>query len=127
ARGKGQALRWAMDQVLASPNPPDAVVVVDADSIADVKLLAALQRELAAGHTVVQGDYTVIIERDSPRSAMIAAGFLLFHRVRFTGRRPPGVAANLVGNGMLFAKAVLEAHPWDAFTGVEDLEYSIRL
>jgi exopolysaccharide biosynthesis WecB/TagA/CpsF family protein len=127
SRGKGQALRYAMDLVMAAPTPPDAVVVVDADSIADPHLLTGLERELAQGHGIVQGDYTVIIEPDSPRSAMIAAGFLLFHRVRFSGRARIGMPANLVGNGMLLARSVLEAHPWDAFTGVEDLEYSMRL
>jgi exopolysaccharide biosynthesis WecB/TagA/CpsF family protein len=127
ARGKGQALRWAMDLVLAVPNPPDAIVVVDADSIADSNLLTGLERELAAGHGVVQGDYTVIVDPASPKSAIIAAGFLLFHRVRFSGRARLGMAANLVGNGMLFARSVLESHPWDAFSGVEDLEYSMRL
>jgi exopolysaccharide biosynthesis WecB/TagA/CpsF family protein len=127
ARGKGQALRWAMDLVLAAPNPPDGVVVVDADSVADHSLLGGLERELAAGHGVVQGDYTVIVDAGSPRSAIIAAGFLLFHRVRFSGRARLGMAANLVGNGMLFARSVLESHPWDAFSGVEDLEYSMRL
>jgi exopolysaccharide biosynthesis WecB/TagA/CpsF family protein len=127
ARGKGQALRWAMDRVLGAADAPDAVVVVDADSIADPNLLRALQRELAAGHVVVQADYAVIVDPASPRSAIIAAGFLLFHRVRFSGRARLGMAANLVGNGMLFERSVLEAHPWDAFSGVEDLEYSIRL
>jgi 1,2-diacylglycerol 3-beta-glucosyltransferase len=127
ARGKGQALRWAMDKVIASSNPPDAIVVVDADSIADTNLLTGLERELARGHGVVQGDYTVIVDPASPKSAIIAAGFLLFHRVRFSGRARLGMPANLVGNGMLFAWSVLESHPWDAFSGVEDLEYSMRL
>ena len=127
ARGKGQALRWAMDKVIAASNPPDAIVVVDADSIADANLLMGLERGLAAGHGVVQGDYTVIVDPASPKSAIIAAAFLLFHRVRFSGRARLGMAANLVGNGMLFARSVLEAHPWDAFSGVEDLEYSMRL
>jgi exopolysaccharide biosynthesis WecB/TagA/CpsF family protein len=127
ARGKGQALRWAMDKVLAASNPPDAIVVVDADSIAGANLLTGLELELAAGHRVVQGDYTVIVDPASPKSAIIAAGFLLFHRVRFSGRARLGMAANLVGNGMLFARSVLESHPWNAFSGVEDLEYSMRL
>jgi 1,2-diacylglycerol 3-beta-glucosyltransferase len=127
ARGKGQALRWAMDRVLAAAVAPDAAVVVDADSLADPTMLSALESELAAGHEVVQADYDLIADRESPRSAMVAAGFLLFHRVRFSGRARLGMAANLVGNGMLFSRAVLEAHPWDAFTGVEDLEYSMRL
>jgi exopolysaccharide biosynthesis WecB/TagA/CpsF family protein len=127
APGKGRALRWAMDRLMSEANPPDAVVVVDADSCAEPGLLSALERELAGGHGVVQGDYTVLQEPDSPRSAMTAAGFLLFHRVRFSGRAWLGMAANLVGNGMLLSRAVLEAHPWDAFTGAEDLEYSMHL
>lgn len=127
SRGKGQALRWAMDQVLNAEQLVDAVVVVDADSIADHNILVALERELAAGHPVVQADYRLLEDPGSPRSTMIAAGFLLFHQVRFSGRDRLGMAANLVGNGMAFSRAVLERQPWDAFTGVEDLEYSIRL
>jgi exopolysaccharide biosynthesis WecB/TagA/CpsF family protein len=128
ARGKGRALRWTMDQLLEASNPPDAVVVVDADSVADTNLLSALETELTSGYEVVQADYTVLIdEASSGGNLLIAAGFLLFHRVRFSGRARLGMAANLVGNGMLFSRRVLESHPWSAFTGVEDLEYSIDL
>jgi exopolysaccharide biosynthesis WecB/TagA/CpsF family protein len=127
-RGKGRALRWAMDLLLDAPDAPDAVGVVDADSVADRNLLRALEAELSAGHPVVQADYTVLTDESSPpRAYLVAAGFLLFHRVRFSGRAQLGLAANLVGNGMLFARDVLEAHPWSAFSGVEDLEYSIDL
>src|SRR5260370_23472611 len=69
----------------------------------------------------------MLMETESPRSAMIAAGFLVFRGVRFTGRERVGMAANLVGNGMLFSRAAVEAHPWDAFIGAEDLEYSVHL
>jgi len=127
ALGKGRALRWAMDRLMSEPEPADAVVVVDADSVASPELLAALEQELVAGHGVVQGDYRVLLEPESPRSALVAAGFLLFHRVRFSGRARLAMAANLVGNGMLFSRSVLEAHPWDAFSGAEDLEYSMHL
>lgn len=128
ARGKGRALRWAMDQVLQTSDQPDAVIVVDADSVADPELLSALEAELAHGHPVVQADYTVLTDAlSSRRTRLVAAGFLLFHRVRFSGRGRLGMAANLVGNGMLFSRAVLMAHPWSAFTGVEDLEHSIEL
>ncbi|HEV2034857.1 MAG TPA: WecB/TagA/CpsF family glycosyltransferase [Candidatus Dormibacteraeota bacterium] len=128
ARGKGRALRWAMDQILAGSNPPDAMVVVDADSVADHDLLWALEAELRGRHDVVQADYTLLVdEGDSPRNQLIAAGFLLFHRVRFSGRARLGMPANLVGNGMLFSRHVVETHPWNAFSGVEDLEYSTDL
>ena len=127
APGKGRALRWAMDHLLSEPDPADAFVVVDADSVAGPNLLCALASELAAGHDAVQGDYTILLEAGSQRSALTAAAFLLFHRVRFSGRARLGMPANLVGNGMLFSRALLEAHPWDAFTGAEDLEYSVHL
>jgi exopolysaccharide biosynthesis WecB/TagA/CpsF family protein len=128
ARGKGHALRWAMDRLLEAPHPPDAIVVVDADSVADHDLLRGLEMELTLGRSVVQADYTVLLNDESgPGNQLIAAGFLLFHRVRFSGRARLGMAANLVGNGMLLSRHVLETHPWSAFTGVEDLEYSVDL
>ena len=128
ARGKGRALRWAVDRLLGPPDQPDAVVVVDADSVADCNLLTELEAAMGRGHQVVQADYTVLTdELSSRRTQLVAAGFLLFHRVRFSGRARLGMSANLVGNGMLFSRATLEAHPWSAFTGVEDLEYSIDL
>jgi exopolysaccharide biosynthesis WecB/TagA/CpsF family protein len=127
SHGKGYALRWAMDQLLAEPTAPDAVVVVDADSRADRDLLSGLEAELSAGSEVVQGEYLVVPDALSPRSELVAAAFLLFHRVRFAGRSALGMAVNLVGNGMLFSRRCLELHPWDAFIGAEDLQFSISL
>ncbi len=127
SRGKGQALRWAMDRVLAEPSPADAFVIVDADSIADRRMLAALENELGRGRGAVQADYAVLPTPGSPKSELVAAGFLLFHRVRLSGRAALGMPASLVGNGMLFSRELIQKHPWDAFTGVEDLEFTIRL
>lgn len=124
ARGKGHALRWAMDRLLAAPDPPDGVVVVDADSVADPDLLARLA---AAGADVAQAEYLILTDEDSTRSRLVSAAFLLFHRVRLGGRAALGLPVNLVGNGMLLSRRVLETLPWDAFTGVEDLEYSLNL
>lgn len=125
-QGKGQALRWAIDRLLDG-TAFDAVVVVDADSVVKPGFLRVLESELRAGHDVVQADYSLRPEGGQTRSELAAAGFLLFHRVRFGGRRRLGLAANLVGNGMLFSREVLLRHPWSAFSGVEDLEYSIDL
>ena len=127
SRGKGRALRWAVDRLFAEPDVIDGIVVVDADSIADENLLAALAAEMRAGAAVVQADYELMDDDEGRRSGMARAGFLLFHRVRFTGRQRLGLPANVVGNGMLFTRRVLEMHLWDAFTGAEDLEYSMRL
>ena len=126
ARGKGRALRWAIDRLLAEPSPPDAVAVVDADSLADPGLLEHLDAGLERS-PAVQAEYLVLADPGSRRSRLVALGFLLFHRVRLGGRAGLGLPAALVGNGMLFARALLEEQPWDAFSGVEDLEYTLRL
>lgn len=125
-RGKGQALRWAIDRLLAGPLPPDAVVIVDADSVADRDLLVELVAGLERGQAV-QGEYLVLPEDGSGRTRLAEAGFLLFHRVRLGGRARLGLPSALVGNGMILARELLERHPWDAFSGVEDLEYTLRL
>jgi cellulose synthase/poly-beta-1,6-N-acetylglucosamine synthase-like glycosyltransferase len=127
ARGKGQALRWAMDQLVTSAVPPDAFVVVDADSVADRGLLRGLASHLESGAEAVQAEYLVLADEASPRVQLRAVAFLLFHRVRFAGRAALHLPCSLVGNGMLLSRTMIERHPWNAFSGAEDLEYSVTL
>jgi len=124
--GKGRALRWAIDKLLSGRRPPDAVVIVDADSVADPGLLAALVRPFETGARVVQGE-SLLSEDGSPQSALRAAAFLLVNHVRPSGRAVLGLPSNLAGNGMLLGRAVLETNPWDAYTSAEDVEYSVGL
>jgi 1,2-diacylglycerol 3-beta-glucosyltransferase len=133
APGKGQALRWAMDRLMndpdgaEEPDGPDAIVVVDADTVADAGMLRALVGRLERGATVVQGEYLALEDDTSPAATLRAVGLLLFHRVRFSGRAALGLPCSLVGNGMLFSRKALEEVPWGAFSSVEDLEYTIDL
>jgi hypothetical protein len=126
-RGKGHALRWAMDQLLAASEPPDAVIVVDADSIADQDFLRELEAVFAAGHPVVQADDILSAEPDQRRALLEAAALLLRNRVRFAGRAVFRLPASLCGNGMLLSGSVLRAHPWQAFSATEDSEYGLSL
>lgn len=125
--GKGRALRWAIDQVLARPNPPDAFVVVDADSVADAKMLTALAGELRAGHQVVQGAYLALPENQITRPSLGALALLLVNYVRLAGRAVLGMPASLVGNGMLLSDELMRSLPWNAFSPAEDLEYTVTL
>jgi cellulose synthase/poly-beta-1,6-N-acetylglucosamine synthase-like glycosyltransferase len=128
ARGKGQALRWAIDQVISGGGPlPDAFVIVDGDSVADRALLRGLATRLERGADAVQAEYLVLDDNDSPAIQLRAIAFMLFHRARFAGRSVLRLPCTLVGNGMLLSRRLMERHPWDAFTGAEDLEYSITL
>jgi hypothetical protein len=127
AAGKGRALRWAIDILFARRSDIDAVVVVDADSIADPHLTTSLLARLAAGADAVQGEYLALADDRGARSELRGASMLLFHRVRFSGRAALGLPCHLVGNGMAFSRQLLEDHPWDAFTSAEDLEWSADL
>jgi 1,2-diacylglycerol 3-beta-glucosyltransferase len=125
--GKGRALRWAMDHVLESPWHADAVVVVDADSTADPELLVRLERELTAGHPVVQAECVVQVDAGSPRQQLERVAVALRLDLRFAGRAALGMPAVLSGNGMLFSRRILEQFPWNAFSAVEDAEYALHL
>ncbi|MGZ6641608.1 MAG: glycosyltransferase family 2 protein [Solirubrobacteraceae bacterium] len=126
ARGKGRALRWAMDRVLSAADPPDAVVVVDADSVAEPSFLGVLVGRFEAGARAVQAE-SLLAEDGTQRTALRAAAFLLINRVRPAGRHVLGLPCSLCGNGMLLARELLEEHPWQAFSATEDLEYAIQL
>jgi hypothetical protein len=126
-RGKGQALRWALDRIIARESPPPAVVIVDADSIATPELLLGLVERFEAGARAVQGTY--LLSPASPgRLSLSVIPVLLMNWVR-----PAGFSVlhlpftQLVGNGMLLAREVLLDNPWTAFTNTEDLEYSLML
>ena len=127
ARGKGRALRWALDRLMAEESAPHAFVVVDADSTADPDLLAALAQRLQRGAEAVQGDYVALPDTAGRGADLRSAAFVLFHRVRFGGRSRLGLPCSLVGNGMLFSRRLLQRHPWEAFSKTEDLEYAIDL
>lgn len=126
-RGKGHALQWAMEQLLAGSRPFDAVVVADADSRADPRFLAELETLLGLGHDVVQADYSLEPEPDSARSQIEAAAMLLRVRVRYTGLTTLGLPVGLAGNGMLLSRRVLQSIPWDAYSPTEDAEYTLKL
>lgn len=125
-RGKGRALRWAFDRLGREPSAPDAFVVVDADSIASPTLVARLVQRFEAGAGAVQGE-SLLIDDGTPAAAFRAAAFLLINRARPAGRAALGRPARLAGNGMLIGRALLDRHPWNAFSSTEDLEYSLEL
>lgn len=125
-RGKGHALRWAMD-LLGDDSDLDAFVVVDADSIAERGLLSGLAGAAERGAEVAQADYGALLESEDAPAQLRGLAFLLFHRVRFSGKARLGLPCSLVGNGMLVAREVSRRHPWAAFSEVEDLEYSLQL
>jgi cellulose synthase/poly-beta-1,6-N-acetylglucosamine synthase-like glycosyltransferase len=100
---------------------------VDADSVAHPRLIRSLVGRFEQGFPVVQADYSVLCDSESPRVRLRAVAFMLCHRVRFSGRAVLRLPCSLVGNGMLIGREVVNACPWSAFTRAEDLEYTLTL
>jgi GT2 family glycosyltransferase len=126
-RGKGHALAWALERLFAETDPPDAVVMVDADCTVSANLLEACDRHLADGAEAIQVDYVAGNPEDSPTAALRFAGFALADTVRFLGKERLGLSCGLVGTGMAFPRRVLEQVPWTVTGLMEDGEYHMRL
>jgi 1,2-diacylglycerol 3-beta-glucosyltransferase len=124
-RGKGYALAWAFEQVLADPRI-DAVCVIDADCGVTGNLLCALAARLGAGADAVQAAYLFDRPEASTGAALRWAGFALFNVVRPMGRDWLGLSAGLLGTGMAFSRDLLTRSPWRAFSYAEDREQHLR-
>ncbi|MCC6730422.1 MAG: glycosyltransferase [Chthonomonadales bacterium] len=126
-RGKGFALEWAIGRVLADARRFDAVVVLDADSELSAGFLRTMDAALTEGHGAVQARYDVLNVHESWRTRLMACALALAHHVKPLGRQRLGLADGLKGNGMCFAREVLERVPWSGESVTEDIEYTLRL
>ena len=128
-RGKGRALQYGIERLLAEYDRSrfDTLVVFDADTLPDPAFLEEVRPALQSGGTVLQGRYDVLNPRTSRRTRLLYAAFLIYNHIRPLGRATLGLSDGLRGNGMVFRREVLERFPWQAFSLVEDIEYTTRL
>ena len=126
-RGKGYALRWAFDRLLAPELRYDGVVVIDADTAASRDFLSVMNRFLERGAVSIQSCDIVKPQPDAWSSEVTRLGFALYNHVRPLGRSVIGCSAGVRGNDMCFAAETLKRYPWGAFSITEDLEYGLHL
>ncbi len=123
--GKGYALNAGFAAALAGPT--DAVLVVDADSVACPDLMEGVRNRLMAGASVVQCRYEVQNSHDSWRTNIVTLAFRAFNVIRPRGRSRLGLSAGVFGNGFALHKDVLARIPYNAYSIVEDLQYHLDL
>jgi cellulose synthase/poly-beta-1,6-N-acetylglucosamine synthase-like glycosyltransferase len=124
-KGKGFALKYAFQKLLSKEY--DAFVVIDADSIVDRNFLSVMNSYLMAGHSAVQALYGISNPNSSPLTRIFQVGNILENHFFYEGKTKIGFPAMLRGNGMCFTREILVNYPWDAFSVVEDTEYTIKL
>ncbi len=124
-RGKGYALRFGVEQL--ESDPPNVVVVVDADCRLQPGSLRLLAGQALALERPVQGEYTFEPATRTPLSMVSTLALLVRNRVRPRGLRRLGLPCQLTGSGMAFPWPLLhDAPPLHAHL-VEDLVLGIEL
>jgi cellulose synthase/poly-beta-1,6-N-acetylglucosamine synthase-like glycosyltransferase len=106
-RGKGYALAFGRDALQA--DPPDVVIILDADCYADAGSLARLAHEAHTRQRPVQGLYLLRAGEDaSPKVEISNFAFLVKNLIRQRASRRLGTPAILGGTGMAF--------PWSLYS-----------
>jgi len=124
-KGKGFALEWGFKQILAERH--DALVVLDADCQLDNHALRIVDYYLKKGEKVLQANDAASNPDNNAMSYAVAVGNLIENRLFYAPKSRLGLAVFLRGTGMVFRREVLEQHPWQAHSVVEDAEYTLRL
>ena len=124
-RGKGYALAYGIDHLQS--DPPDVVIIVDADCSLAPGCIDALVQCAARSQRPVQSDYALQPAENTPISMISSLAMLVRNRVRSRGWHRLGQPCHLAGTGMAFPWNVLRAAPELGANLVEDLVMGIEL
>jgi cellulose synthase/poly-beta-1,6-N-acetylglucosamine synthase-like glycosyltransferase len=123
--GKGIALDFGFRHAIAAG--AEAVLVIDADSIAAPNIIAAVSAAFAAGAEAVQCRYQVANSAANPRTRLAALALLGMNVLRPLGRHRLGLSCGIFGNGFALSARTLAKVPYTPNSLVEDLEYHLHL
>jgi len=124
--GKGFALAFGRDHLRAEP--PECVVVIDADCYSDPRSVADLARYSYATQSAVQARYVFIPDRAaSPKVQISNFAFWIKNVVRQRGVSRVGGGAILTGTGMAFPWSIFDRVSLATGSIVEDMALSVEL
>lgn len=124
--GKGYALDWGVRHL--SVDPPETVIIIDADCRITNDTLNRLATACAATNLPIQGLYLMTAPDEPPidyRVAMFA--FRVKNWVRPLGLRALNLPCQLMGTGMAFPWEIISAANLATGAAVEDLKLGLDL
>jgi len=125
-RGKGYALEWFFAKLFNMPKKYDAVVIFDADNLADTQFLRHMNNRLCDGSKIVQGYIDAKNPLDTWVTAAFAMSFWVSNRMLQLARYNLGLSNYLGGTGMAISIDLLKQIGWGATSLTEDLEFSLK-
>ena len=124
--GKGYALDYGLK--FLQPNPPSAVVVIDADCIVHPQTVQQLAQAALDYERPIQGKYLQVQPANpNPKDAISALAILVKNFVRLQGLTNLGLPCLLYGTGMAFPWSVIESASLANGNIVEDMQLAIDL
>ncbi|HSV69338.1 MAG TPA: glycosyltransferase [Methylibium sp.] len=125
-RGKGYALDHGVRQLEA--DPPEVVLIVDADCIVEPGALDRLARECAAHGRPIQALYRMLTPEGAGLRMRVAQfAWRVKGQARALGYRRLGLPCQLMGTGMAFPWAQIVTAPLASGHLVEDLQLGLDL
>ncbi len=125
-KGKGYALDFGLQSIAS--DPPEVVIMVDADCICQPDAIEKLARVAMAEQRPVQATY--LMEQPpnpTPKDSISALAFLVKNLVRPSGLKQLGFPSLLTGTGMAFPWLIVRDVPLASSNIVEDMQMSLDL
>lgn len=125
-KGKGYALDFGLESIAS--DPPEVVIMVDADCICQPEALETLARVAVASSRPVQATY--LMEQPpnpTPKDSISALAFLVKNLVRPSGLKQLGFPSLLTGTGMAFPWSIIRSVSLASGNIVEDMQMSLDL
>ncbi|MEG4346527.1 glycosyltransferase family 2 protein [Microcoleus sp. A003_D6] len=125
-KGKGYALDFGLRSI--ESDPPEVVIMVDADCICGPDAIEKLARVAIAEQRPVQATY--LMEQPpnpTPKDSISALAFLVKNLVRPSGLRNLGLPSLLTGTGMAFPWLIIREVSLASSNIVEDMQMSLDL
>ena len=125
-KGKGYALDFGLQSIAS--DPPEVVIMVDADCICQPDAIEKLARVAVASKRPVQATY--LMEQPpnpTPKDSISALAFLVKNLVRPSGLKELGFPSLLTGTGMAFPWSVIREVSLASSNIVEDMQMSLDL
>ena len=124
-RGKGYALDFGLRHL--SQNPPDVVVIIDADCLLEANALSQLAASALHGDRPVQALYLMYAKGVNLKSKIAEFAWCVKNLVRPLGYANLGLPCQLMGTGMAFPWIVISNADLANGNIVEDMKLGIDL